>query len=152
MSIRLRVNGATREVDAPPFATLADVLREHCGLIGTKVGCAVGYCGACTVLLDGMPVHACCMVAGDCVDAAITTVEGVRDEPAGAEVVEAFERHGAVQCGFCTTGFVMSTVGMPPRGCRSRGEVRDYLVGNICRCTGFAKIVDAVCDVHGVGR
>lgn len=152
MSVHLRVNGESYEVDASPFATLAEVLREHCGLTGTKVGCAVGYCGACTVLLDGRPVHACCMVVGDCVDATITTVEGVRDEPAGATVVEAFARHGAVQCGFCTTGFVMSAVGIPEAACRSRGTVRDYLVGNICRCTGFAKIVDAVCDVKGVSQ
>ncbi|WP_310961275.1 (2Fe-2S)-binding protein [Nocardioides terrisoli] len=150
MTFELKVNGRVHVVSSSPFSTLAEVLREDCGLTGTKIGCGVGYCGACTVLLDGEPVHACCMIAGDCVDAVITTIEGAREEPEGAEVISACARLGAVQCGFCTAGFVMSAVGMPDAACRSRASVRDYLVGNICRCTGYAKLIDAVYEAKQV--
>lgn len=148
MTFGLTVNGVRREVDAPPATTLIDVLRDDLGLTGAKVGCGIGFCGACTVHLDGRPVHACCVVAGDCTDAEITTVEQTAQTPLGRQVVSAVAAHGAVQCGFCTPGFVMSAVGLLTENPQpTRAEVNEYLVGNICRCTGFAKLVGAVCAV-----
>jgi aerobic carbon-monoxide dehydrogenase small subunit len=145
VTVTLKVNGEARSVDCSPTLTLAEVLRDHLGLTGTKLGCAVGYCGACTVLLDGRPVHACCMVAGDCEDAEITAIEGLRDDPVGAAVIDAMAEHGAVQCGFCSPGFVVSAVGLLRERARpSAEEVRAHLVGNICRCTGYHPIIKAV--------
>jgi aerobic-type carbon monoxide dehydrogenase small subunit (CoxS/CutS family) len=152
MDYRLQVNGTSYDISAAPFETLVTVLRDHCQLTGTKVGCRVGYCGACTVLLDGLPVHACCVVAADCVDSVVTTIEQAATEPLGERVIAEFERQGAVQCGYCTPGFVMTAAGMPAAAACSRQAVRDYLVGNICRCTGFVKPVDAICTARGVTR
>ncbi|KAB2812933.1 MULTISPECIES: (2Fe-2S)-binding protein [Pimelobacter] len=150
MTWELNVNGVPRTIEAPPSALLVDVLRDELGLVGTKVGCGIGYCGACTVHLDGKPVHACCVIAGDCEDAAVETIEQVSTTPCGRTVVDAFAENGAIQCGFCTPGFVMSTTGLlAETPAPDEAEVRDYLVGNICRCTGFTKIVAAVCDAAG---
>jgi len=146
--IELCVNGARVEVDGDPGETLASVLRNRLALTGTRVGCAIGYCGACTVLVDGLPGHACCLFVGDMVDRDVTTIEALRNDPVGEAVIDAMVACGAIQCGYCSPGFVVSAtalvreVGMP-----SEEEVREHLVGNMCRCTGYTKIVQAISRV-----
>ncbi|HYF54971.1 MAG TPA: 2Fe-2S iron-sulfur cluster-binding protein, partial [Salinarimonas sp.] len=142
----LLVNGESRSVEAPPFASLADTLREGLALTGTKVGCDAGDCGACTVLLDGEPVCACLVPTAQAEGAAITTIEGT-----GALVErlrDAFLAHGAAQCGICTPGMIMAAAAVLARPrTASRADIEDALGGVLCRCTGYAKIVEAVIDV-----
>jgi carbon-monoxide dehydrogenase small subunit len=147
MPITLTVNGEQRRLDCAPSAPLLEALREHLGLTGTKAGCEIGYCGACTVLLDGRAAHSCCIVAGDCEDAEITTIEGVAEDAVGEAVRDCMTSRGAVQCGYCTPGFVVSAVALLRERPRpDRDEVRAFLSGNMCRCTGYTKIVDAIVE------
>ena len=146
--VRFRVNGADREVAVPPWRTLNEVLREDLGLTGTKKGCGDGDCGACTVLLDGRSVVSCLTLAVDAEGCAILTVEGLAQ---GREelhpVQESFIAKGAIQCGFCTPGMELSAVfllGTNPNP--NDSEIRAGLSGNLCRCTGYAKIVEAIRD------
>ena len=144
------VNGRAASVAAVPGRRLSHVLREDLGLRGTKVGCDAGDCGACTVLLNGEPVCACLTPAAQAARAEVTTVEGLDDEP-GRDLQRAFLRHGAAQCGICTPGMLMAAAALlrnTPRP--SRTEAQDALGGVLCRCTGYAKIIDAVCDVGSV--
>ncbi|MCG6904950.1 MAG: molybdopterin-dependent oxidoreductase [Rhodobacter sp.] len=145
----LRVNGRPLAIGNIPGRRLSDVLREDLGLFGTKVGCDAGDCGACTVLVDGAPVCACLTPAIRVVGADIQTVEGLSD-PEINPLQSAFLRHGAAQCGICTPGMLMAATALlrstPAPG---RAEVEDALSGVLCRCTGYAKIIDAVCDVAG---
>ncbi len=148
--LRLVVNGEARTLAASPQATLLEVLRYDLGLTGTKQGCDKGDCGACTVLLDGRPVLACLTLAALCEGHEVRTVEGLRT-PAGLHRLQAaFMRHGAAQCGFCTPGMLMSAAafleGRGDAGPPSREAVAEALSGNLCRCTGYVKIVDAVLD------
>ncbi len=144
MMMTFNVDGATVEVDADPCQSLAAVLRSA-GFTGTKLGCEIGYCGACTVLLSGKAVHACCVVAGDVDHTEITTVSGATAGRIGAEVMESIITNGAVQCGYCTPGFVVSAVGLLTENpSPTRAEIQEFLVGNICRCTGYAKLVGAI--------
>ena len=150
MSARVRitmtVNGEPMTVSARPSQTLLEVLREQLRLTGTKAGCEAGECGACTVLLDGEPVTACLIPAPAAEGAVIETVEGL--EGLGGElhpVQDALVREGAVQCGYCTPGVVMSAVALlRERPVPTEAEIREALAGNICRCTGYARIVKAV--------
>ena len=145
-AVTLTVNDETRELFVEPRRLLIDALRDDLGLTGTKRGCEEGVCGCCTVLLDGRHVRSCLMLTLQARGRSITTIEGLRG-PEGAldPVQEAFVEHGALQCGYCTPGFVMTTKAFL-RECPSPTEpqIREALSGNICRCTGYVKIVDAV--------
>ncbi|NKY51983.1 (2Fe-2S)-binding protein [Nocardia vermiculata] len=146
VDIRLRVNGFRRNDTVPARLTLADYLREHCGLTGTHLGCEHGVCGACTVLLDGEAVRACLMFAVQADGAEVTTVEGIAGADGQLSVVqEAFRAEHGLQCGFCTPGFIVSaTAFLRDNPDPSDTEIRDAISGNLCRCTGYQGIVRAV--------
>lgn len=141
---RLSVNGEKRHVLALPNATLLEVLREDLGLTGTKHGCELGECGACTVLLDGEPALSCLTLAADAEDHEVTTVEGLGDgEPHTLQ--EAFVENGAAQCGYCTSGMLLTGKHLLENEADlDREEISDAISGNICRCTGYSKIVTAI--------
>jgi len=146
--LRLQVNGRSHEVNAHPGERLLDVLRSRLGLTGAKEGCGTGQCGACTVLLDGRPVTSCLVLAADAVGREITTVEGLAAPGRLHPLQEAFLKHGAVQCGFCTPGMLLSAKALlDERPHPSDDETRAALAGNLCRCTGYRKIVEAVREV-----
>ena len=143
--IRCTLNGRPVIVDAPPAARLLDVLRGTLGLTGTKEGCGEGECGSCTVLLDGAPVNACLVLVGQVEGRAITTVEGLGDLSSLSPLQEAFVKEGGSQCGICTPGFLVSAeallAAIPQPG---ETDIREALAGNLCRCTGYQRIVEAV--------
>ncbi len=143
----LSVNGRRYELSVEPRKTLADALREDCGLPGTHVGCEHGMCGACTVVLDSEPVRACLMFAVQCAGAEIVTVEGL-EGPAGLHPVQAaFKRHHGLQCGFCTPGFLTLSAAVLEQDPEiSDEELMRALASNICRCTGYQNIIAAVRD------
>jgi len=144
MQVEFTLNGQHRTVDTDPRETLLSVLQEKLGLRGTKYGCGEGECGACSILLNGRPVTSCMTLAGQVNGQDVVTVEAMPDDPIGQHVVKAFAECGAVQCGFCTPGFIMATQYLLSQNATpSRDEVRDALAGNLCRCTGYTKIVDA---------
>ena len=148
VNLELTVNGEALAFFIFPNRTLLEVLREEAGLTGAKEGCGEGVCGACTVLLDGKPVRACLTLAVEAAGSAVTTVEGLAAGETLDPLQEAFIEHGSVQCGFCTPGMLMSAKGLlleDPQP--DETEIRRALSGNICRCTGYAKIVEAVADV-----
>jgi carbon-monoxide dehydrogenase small subunit len=146
LPIRLTVNGIEHAVTIPVRLLLSDLLRYHLGLTGTHVGCEHGVCGCCTIMLDGDPVRSCLLFAVQADGAAVTTVEGLA--AAGGELhplQEAFRREHALQCGFCTPGFLMTLVPFLERNPEpTEAEIRDALSGNLCRCTGYQNIVKAV--------
>jgi carbon-monoxide dehydrogenase small subunit len=145
LKISLVVNGAPREVDAPPLARLLDVLRGPLGLPGTKEGCGEGECGACTVLLDGEPVNACLVAIGQCDGRAVTTVEGLGAPGHLGPLQRCFVDHGGAQCGICTPGMLLSAEALlARRPDPTEAEIREALAGNICRCTGYQRIVESV--------
>jgi carbon-monoxide dehydrogenase small subunit len=146
--ITLTVNGEKHALQVDTRRTLLDVLRNELGLTGTHRGCDSGECGACTVHMDGIPVPSCMLLAADCNNTEILTVEGLRSEaelhPVQRELIE----KGGVQCGFCTPGMVMSAVALIDENPHpSETEVREALAGNLCRCTGYAKIIEAIMSV-----
>jgi len=148
VNLELTVNGEALAFFIFPNRTLLEVLREEAGLTGAKEGCGEGACGACTVLLDGKPVRACLTLAVEAAGSAITTVEGLAAGETLDPLQEAFIEHGSAQCGFCTPGMLMSAKGLlleDPQP--DETEIRRALSGNICRCTGYAKIVEAVVAV-----
>ncbi len=141
----LRVNGELREVAVEGTATLLEVLRYELGLTGSKQGCDEGDCGACTVLIDGRPALACLSLAVTLEGREITTIEGLAGPKGLHPVQDAFDEHGAAQCGFCTPGMIMSAKALLDRDPEATAdEVRTALAGNLCRCTGYVKIIDAV--------
>jgi carbon-monoxide dehydrogenase small subunit len=145
MLVRTRVNGEWREADAWPGSSLLYLLREHLGMPGSKNACEQGECGSCSVWLDGKLVCACLVLAAQAHDREVITVEGLADGEALHPVQEAFVEAGAVQCGFCTPGLVVSVTHLlreTPNP--SDDEIREALSGNLCRCTGYQKILDAV--------
>ncbi len=145
--ITLTINGGSEQVDIPSQMTLLQMLREKLALTGTKNGCMAGECGACTVLLNGEPVNSCMVLAVECDGAAIITVEGLAADGVLDPVQAAIIDHGGVQCGFCTPGILISARGLLNRQPNpSDDEIRQALVGNLCRCTGYLRIVDAVKD------
>ena len=150
----LRVNGAEYRIATEPRRTLADALREECGLTGTHLGCEHGVCGACTVLVDGEPVRSCLMFAVQAQDAEIRTVEGLADADGTLHPLqEAFWRHHGLQCGFCTPGFLMLSAGvLETRPDIGDDELREALSSNLCRCTGYQTIVEAVQSVRDAGE
>ena len=143
--IKLEINGETFELAIAPTAYLIDVIRETAGLTGTKKGCGIGDCGACTVLLDGKPALSCLTLAMSCTGKAITTIEGLSKGTELHPVQRAFIDKGAVQCGFCTPGMVLSAKALLDENPQpSQDEIKTSLAGNLCRCTGYVKIVEAV--------
>ncbi len=152
MRLRFTLNGKPTEVEVEPYELLAEVLRERLGLIGTKIGCGEGECGACTVLVDGTSILSCIYPAAKVQGRTVTTIEGLSPGEELHPVQEAFIEHFAAQCGYCTPGLVMSTVALlqenPHPG---YGEILEGLSGNLCRCTGYYQIVEAVKAVIGQG-
>ncbi len=145
--IRFTVNERDVSVDATPMARLLDVLREDARLTGTKEGCGEGECGACTVLVDGVAVNSCLVPVIQVDGCRITTVEGLETDGRLHPVQEAFVRFGGAQCGICTPGFLVTAKALLDKNPHpSRAEVREALAGNLCRCTGYQKIVDAVTE------
>lgn len=145
MKINFRLNGNDVDLDVPPDRRVVDLLREDLGLIGTKESCAAGDCGVCTVLVDGESKLSCLMLAAQLEGREITTIEGLAQEDHLHPIQDAFAEHGAVQCGFCIPGMVLASADLLQRNSSpSRSEIRDGLAGNLCRCTGYQKIVDAV--------
>jgi aerobic carbon-monoxide dehydrogenase small subunit len=145
MSIALTINGERRDVEIEPRELLIDVLRDRFGLKGTKRSCDVQVCGACTVLLDGLPASSCSTLAADADGRDVLTIEGVASDGALDPVQRAFVEHGALQCGFCTPGFVLAVKALLRlNAAPSEEEIRHFLRGNICRCTGYIKILEAV--------
>ena len=145
MRVTLRINGRSRELEVAPHQTLLQVLRDTLGLFDAKEGCGEGVCGACTVLLDGRPVSSCLVLAPMAHGRAIVTVRGLEEEGQLHPLQEAFVRHGAVQCGFCTPGMLLTAIAFLERNPGvDREAIRRALAGNLCRCTGYAKILDAV--------
>lgn len=144
VAIALEVNGERRTIHAPPRRTLVDALREDCGLTGAKRACDRGDCGACTVLLDGVPAYACLLLAVQCEGRTIETVEGLARSGELRPIQEAFLRADAYQCGYCTPGQVISIAALLRRGGEiTEEEVRRAVVGNLCRCGAYPKIVSA---------
>ena len=150
ISVRLRVNGGEHRRDIEPRLLLVHFLREVCDLTGTHVGCETGICGACTVLMDGSAVKACTLLAAQADGAEITTIEGLATNGHLHPMQDGFwERHG-LQCGFCTPGMIMSGVQLLARNAKpTRAEIADAIRGNLCRCTGYTHIIDAIEDVAG---
>jgi aerobic-type carbon monoxide dehydrogenase small subunit (CoxS/CutS family) len=147
MKIRLRltVNDEPHEVLVPSHKTLLEVLREDLGLTGTKHGCELGECGTCTVLVDGAPVLSCLALPAELEDRAIATVEGMADGSRLHPLQQAFAELGAAQCGYCTPGVLLTAQALlAERPAPTRDEIREALAGNLCRCTGYTKILDAV--------
>ena len=149
-TVKLNVNENAAEVEVEPRETLLDVLREELDLTGAHAGCEQGACGACTVLLDGEPVRSCLVFAVQCEDRTITTIEHFGSPGALHPMMEAFRRHHGLQCGFCTPAMVLTAITLLQDSPHpSEAEIRTALAGNLCRCTGYAGIVDAVLDVAG---
>ena len=145
VEIVLRVNGINYTVAVEPQRTLVEVLRDTLGLTGTKKSCSEGECGACTVLMDGKPATSCLILALDAQGKEITTIEGLSEGEKLHPIQEAFLKHGAIQCGFCTPGMVMSAKAFLEENPKpTAAEVRKGISGNLCRCTGYQQIVDAI--------
>ncbi len=143
--IELHVNGEAHSVAVKPNDTLLEALRDHLGLVGTKEGCSVGECGACTVLANGRAVLSCLTLALDAVGMEITTIEGVSQGEALDPIQQAFVDHGAVQCGFCTPGMILTAKELlEVQKHPSVDDIKQAISGNFCRCTGYTKIVEAI--------
>jgi len=143
--IRLVVNGTSHEVEVPTYRTLLDCLRNDLGLTGSKEGCGVGVCGACTVLLDGKMISSCIALAVFADGRAVTTVEGIAEDERLHPVQQAFVDAGGFQCGICTPGQVVSAKALlDDHPSPSDDEIREWMVGNLCRCTGYYKIVESI--------
>jgi carbon-monoxide dehydrogenase small subunit len=153
MKIRFTLNGQDREIDVSPDRRVIDLLREDLGLPGTKEACGSGECGACTVLVDGQAKLSCLMLAVQLEGRQIMTIEGLAPEKGLHPVRKAFVESGAVQCGFCTPGMVMTAASfLRQTPAPTREEIRRAISGNLCRCTGYQKIVDAIERAAGMGE
>lgn len=147
MDVELKVNGEVRKVDVPPETTLLVLLRENLGLTGAKLGCDVGDCGACSVLLDGQSVNACLVLAGQADGREVVTIEGLADAEHLHPLQDYFERLAALQCGFCGPGIILTAKSLLDENPNpTEYEIRDALAGHLCRCTGYTKIIEAVSD------
>jgi carbon-monoxide dehydrogenase small subunit len=150
--IRLTVNDKDYEIAVKPNQTLADVIRKEIGLTGTKKGCEVGECGTCTVILDGKPVNSCLVLAVQADGRNVLTIEGLETDQGLHPIQQAFVDKGAVQCGFCTSGMILSAKSLLDRNPDAdEKEIRSAISGNLCRCTGYQKIVEAIASVKDQG-
>ena len=152
-AVKFELNGSTIEVNVPPRTTLADCLRHHLMQTGTHVGCEHGVCGACTVIVDGEAVRSCLMLAAQADGARVTTVEGISRSDELTALQKAFRKHHALQCGFCTPGMLTTAHALlseEPEADRER--IREVLSGNICRCTGYVAIIEAVYEARSAYR
>jgi aerobic-type carbon monoxide dehydrogenase small subunit (CoxS/CutS family) len=148
MKLKVTVNGAAVEADVEPRLLLCDFIRHYLKLTGTHVGCEMGACGACTVILDGEPIRSCLIFAVQADGGELRTVESLAEGGRMTPLQQAFSRHHALQCGFCTPGILMTLTAVREHGewPTSESEARELLSGNICRCTGYQAIVDAILD------
>ncbi len=145
MKIEITVNGRKRQFDVEPNKLLLNLVRDELYLTGTKYGCGIGECGACTVHLDGEAVLACMVLAVDADGKQVDTIEGVAEDGNLDPIQESFIEEGAIQCGFCTPGFIMTTKALLKENPKpTEDEIREYLKGNYCRCTGYVNIINAV--------
>ncbi len=152
-AIELNVNGLVYDVVVTPNEILADVLRNKLNLIGTKKGCGQGDCGTCTVIINGKPCLSCITLAVSCQGKKILTIEGMEKDGELHPIQKSFVRHGAVQCGFCTPGMVLSSKALLDENPNpSEEEIKRALEGNLCRCTGYTKIIEAVQKVDQGGK
>ena len=152
ISIELNINGESYDVSVKPNETLLDVIRDRIGLTGTKKGCDTGQCGACTILLEGKPVPSCLVLAVDAQGKDIMTIEGVAIDGELHPVQEAFVKEGAVQCGYCTPAMILTAkalLDVNPNP--TEQEIKEAISGNLCRCTGYVKIVNAISSVDAKG-
>jgi aerobic carbon-monoxide dehydrogenase small subunit len=148
MTITFTVNGQEYDLVIPVNLTLTQVLREKLRLTGTKQGCAVGDCGSCTVLLNGLPVNSCLVLAVEADGQEITTIEGLAQDEQLHPIQQAFVEHGGIQCGFCTPGMILSSKALLDKNpTPTEHEIREAISGNLCRCTGYQKIVEAIASV-----
>lgn len=153
MELSFTVNGRPVTVDVAPQTLLLDLLREELGLTGAKRSCDVQVCGACAVLLDGRPVSSCCTLAYEARRREVTTIEGLATRPGFEELERAFASNAAVQCGFCTPGIALTVSALLDEGTLGSDEaIREGLAGNLCRCTGYKGIVEAVRELAGVAE
>jgi carbon-monoxide dehydrogenase small subunit len=144
-TIKFILNGVSTEVSLPPHWTLLTLLREKLRLTGTKEGCGIGECGACTVLLDGVPVHSCLLLALKVEGREVQTIEGLGSRESLHPLQQSFIDHGAVQCGFCTPGILMSSKALMEKNpCPTREEIKEAISGHLCRCTGYHQIFEAI--------
>ncbi len=151
MQIALSVNGRELVRELAPNELLLDFLRDGLSLTGAKRSCDVQVCGTCTVLVDGLPVSSCCYLAADAAGSEVTTIEGLAEQPEFERLAAAFTRHAALQCGFCTPGMLLTVNALLEDGeLTSRDEIKRSLAGNLCRCTGYRGILDAVAELAGV--
>jgi len=151
--ITLHINKEEIVLKVQDSKTLLEVLREDLGLTGAKEGCGTGDCGACTVLVDDQPILACLTLAVDCVGKGITTVEGLARDGQLHPIQQAFVEKGAVQCGFCTPGMILAGYALLKRNPDpSEQDVKEAIAGNLCRCTGYVKIIDAIVQCAGKGH
>lgn len=147
VSVAFTVNGREASMTVPAHYTLLDILRYELKQTGTKEGCGMGECGACTVIMNGEIVASCLVLASTLNSKTVLTIEGIRESAAGRRIIDSFVRHAAVQCGFCTPGMVVAAYSLlSRRPSPTRDEVAAALSGNLCRCTGYAKIFDAITD------
>ena len=145
MDVTLTVNGTAHTLSVEPTETVVNILRNRLGMTGTHKDCCMGICGACTVLLDGRPVSSCLLLAPQADGRQIRTVEDLEQDGRLSPMQETFLRHGAVQCGYCTPGFLMTaTALLDENPAPTREEIIDALKGNLCRCTGYKKIIEAI--------
>jgi len=153
VAVSLRVNGVAQQLQVDTRVTLLDALRDRLGLTGTKKGCDQGACGACTVLVDSKRVLSCLTLAAQCEGRQVTTIEGLSRDGARHPLQEAFIRHDAFQCGYCTPGQIMSAVALLAEGrAGSDEEIREFMSGNLCRCGAYPNIVAAIREVAGRGE
>ena len=148
--MNLTINGRRRRVAVPPMKRLLDVLREDCGLTGTKEGCGEGECGACTVLLDGVPVDSCLVPAAHAAGRRVVTIEGAARTRTGKALQDAFVHHGGAQCGICTPGMILAAAPLAPGA--TLNDIKTALAGNLCRCTGYPSIFRSVTAALGAPR
>lgn len=147
MLVNLKVNGEQRSADVPPETTLLKMLRENLGLTGAKLGCDVGDCGTCTVIVDGESVNSCLLLAAKAEGCDVTTIEGLATSAELHPLQKSFEELGALQCGFCGPGMLISAKNLLDKNPEPTvHEIRDALSGNLCRCTGYTKIIEAIQD------
>jgi len=150
VDIHFKLNGIARNATVPVEMSTLELLRDQLGLTGTKYGCGEGECGACTILVDGVSVNSCLLFAVDCDGRDLTTIEGLAEDALGARLEQAFANAGAVQCGFCSPGLVVQSKHLLDKNPdATRAEIQRGIEGNLCRCTGYVKIVDAIAAAAG---